>query len=49
MFKKLLNPFARMARWLKESDIYDLDVVHRTDIKHTNDDALSRPHGNFVP
>jgi hypothetical protein len=40
--KKLKTPSGQMARWLQELETYDLDVVHRPGLKHTNADALSR-------
>ena len=40
--KNLKKPTGQTARWLQELGTYDLNVIHRPGLKHTNADALSR-------
>ena len=40
--RNLKNPTGQVARWLQELGTYNLTVVHRPGIKHSNADALSR-------
>ncbi|XP_053407921.1 uncharacterized protein LOC128559642 [Mercenaria mercenaria] len=38
----ILDTDGQIARWVQELKIYDLTVVHRAGLKHSNADALSR-------
>ena len=40
--RQLKRPSGQIARWLQEVEIYDLTVIHRPGLRHSNADALSR-------
>ena len=40
--RQLKHPTGQIARWIQELETYDLTVVHRPGLKHTNADAMSR-------
>ncbi|MCG7866651.1 MAG: DDE-type integrase/transposase/recombinase [Candidatus Thiodiazotropha taylori] len=40
--RQLKKPTGQMARWIQEIETYDLTVIHRSGLKHSNADALSR-------
>ena len=40
--RNLKNPTGQVARWLQVLGTYNIKVIHRNGIKHTNADALSR-------
>lgn len=40
--RQLKNPTGQVARWIQEIETYDLTIVHRAGLKHSNADALSR-------